>query len=67
MDSGIKIEIYRTSAEEIVRVVQATGTQAITLIGPRDFIEKIRLDILKLIDIEVFTIGGTNDVSTEGN
>ena len=67
MDSGIKIEIYRTSAEEIVKVAQATGTKAVTLIGPRDFIEKIKLDILTLMDIEVFTIGGTNDVSTESN
>lgn len=67
MDTGIKIEIYKTSAEEIVRVVQATGVEAVTLIGPREFIEKIKLDILKLINIEVLTIGGTNDVSTESN
>lgn len=67
MDSGLKIEIYKTNAEEIVRVAQVTGVKAITLIGPRLLIEKLREQILELIDIEVLTMGGQENASIENN
>ena len=67
MDTGLKIEIYKTTAEEIVRVAQVTGVEAITLIGPRVLIDKIKKDILELIDIEVLTLGGKEDVPIEDN
>jgi len=67
MDSGLKIEIHQTTAEEIAKVAQATGVKAITLIGPRVIIEKMREKILELIDVEVITLGGQEDVSTESN
>lgn len=62
MDSGLKIEIHQTTAEEIVKVAQATGVRAITLIGPRVIIDKMKERILELIDIEVITLGGQEDV-----
>lgn len=60
LDNGMKVEIDRLSPKHIAEAIQKTGVDSITLIGPQSVIEKMKEEILKLVNIDIITLGGSN-------
>jgi hypothetical protein len=57
----MKIEIDRLSPKHIADAVQKTGVDSITLIGPKTVVERMKEEVLKLVNIDIITLGGTSN------